>query len=59
MEVTGVDLTPAYLDRARRYPAAPPERGDDLEGDVRHLPVDGPFDAVVCWLNSLGYHDDP
>ena len=29
-----------------------------LEGDVRHLPVDGPFDAVVCWLNSFGYYDD-
>ena len=22
------------------------------------LPVDGPFDAVVCWLNSFGYYDD-
>ena len=29
-----------------------------LEGDVRSLPVDGPFDAVVCWLNSFGYYDD-
>ena len=25
---------------------------------MRHLPVDGPFDAVVCWLNSFGYYDD-
>ena len=29
-----------------------------LEGDIRALPVDGPFDAVVCWLNSFGYYDD-
>ena len=25
---------------------------------MRQLPVDGPFDAVVCWLNSFGYYDD-
>ena len=25
---------------------------------MRSLPVEGPFDAVVCWLNSFGYYDD-
>jgi SAM-dependent methyltransferase len=29
-----------------------------LEGDIRSLPVDGPFDGAVCWLNSFGYYDD-
>ena len=58
MEVTGVDLTPAYLDHARNDPQLPPGTVTYLEGDVRSLPVDGPFDAVVCWLNSFGYYDD-
>jgi SAM-dependent methyltransferase len=29
-----------------------------VEGDLRALPVDGPFDAVVCWFTSYGYFDD-
>jgi len=33
--------------------------GVDLhEGDLRAMPVDGPFDAVVCWFTSFGYFDD-
>jgi ubiquinone/menaquinone biosynthesis C-methylase UbiE len=59
MEVTGVDLTPSYLEQARRDPQLPAGSVTYLEGDVRNLPVDGPFDAVVCWLNSFGYYDDP
>ena len=58
MEVTGVDLTKEYLRLARNDPHLPPGTVTYLEGDVRHLPVDGPFDAVVCWLNSFGYYDD-
>lgn len=58
MHVTGVDLTPAYLERARADPQCPPGAVTYVEGDVRSLPVDGPFDAVVCWLNSFGYYDD-
>jgi ubiquinone/menaquinone biosynthesis C-methylase UbiE len=54
MKVTGVDITPAYLELAQDGP------GDVtyVQGDVRRLPVDGPFDAIVCWLNSFGYYDD-
>ena len=58
MLVTGVDLTTEYLDRARRDPKLAPGMVTYLEGDIRSLPVDGPFDAVVCWLNSFGYYDD-
>jgi SAM-dependent methyltransferase len=29
-----------------------------LVGDMRRLPVDGPFDAAVCWFASFGYYDD-
>ena len=59
MEVTGVDLTPEYVAQARTDPLLRPGSVTYLEGDVRSLPVDGPFDAVVCWLNSFGYYDDP
>jgi ubiquinone/menaquinone biosynthesis C-methylase UbiE len=58
MEVTGVDLTPAYVDQARADPPPPQGSVTYVEGDVRALPVDGPFDAVVCWLNSFGYYED-
>ena len=58
MEVTGVDLSPAYLERARSDPHTSANAVTYVEGDVRHLPVEGPFDAVVCWLNSFGYYDD-
>jgi len=58
MRVTGIDLTPAYVEQARSDP--PPAHGtvDYLVGDLRSLPVEGPYDAVVCWLNSFGYYDD-
>ena len=40
-------------------PAAAPGRGRRTSrATSAHLPVDGPFDAVVCWLNSFGYYDD-
>ena len=58
MEVTGVDLTRAYIEQARADPKLPPSGVTYIEGDVRNLPVAGPFDAVVCWLNSFGYYDD-
>jgi SAM-dependent methyltransferase len=58
MEVTGVDLTPAYVEDARADPHLRPGSVTYLEGDIRALPVDGPFDGVVCWLNSFGYYDD-
>jgi SAM-dependent methyltransferase len=58
MAVTGVDLTPAYLTLARANPDLPANAVSYIEGDVRDLPVDGPFDGVVCWLNSFGYYDD-
>jgi SAM-dependent methyltransferase len=58
MEVTGVDLTPRYVELARVAPVPPSAAATFLIGDVRRLPVEGPFDGVVCWLNSFGYYDD-
>ncbi len=58
MQVTGVDLTPSYVEQARADPAPPLGAVEYLVGDVRNLTVEGPFDAVVCWLNSFGYYED-
>src|SRR5271167_2423788 len=55
MVVTGIDLTSAYLEEARADPHLRPGGVTYLEGDIRSLPVEGPFDGVVCWLNSFGY----
>jgi cyclopropane fatty-acyl-phospholipid synthase-like methyltransferase len=57
-EVTGVDITPEYLDRARRTAAA---RGVELsleERDMRDLPWKGKFDGAICYWGSFGYFDD-
>lgn len=56
--VTGVDVTELFLKEAQ---VAREELGVDVDyrqGDLRNLPVSGPFDAVVCWFTSFGYFDD-
>jgi SAM-dependent methyltransferase len=54
MKVTGVDITPHFLEKAR-------ESGTDVDyrlGDLRELPVEGPFDAAISWFTSFGYFED-
>jgi SAM-dependent methyltransferase len=56
--VTGVDLTPRFVDEAKRSAAA---RGVDatlLIGDMRDLPFAGEFDAAVNFGGSFGYFRD-
>src|SRR5215204_4779847 len=50
-DVTGVDVSveAVAMARARGLGAR------FVEGDLRALPVDGPFDGVVSWGNSFGY----
>lgn len=57
-EVTGVDITSLFVERARDDAAADGVTVDYQLGDLRKLPVDGPFDAVMCWFTSFGYFDD-
>jgi SAM-dependent methyltransferase len=52
-EVIGVDSSERFLLLARdRYPHATYEHGD-----MRALPYEGEFDAVVNWFTSFGYFD--
>jgi ubiquinone/menaquinone biosynthesis C-methylase UbiE len=58
MEVTGVDLSEPFLEMAREGAVGPGPAPTYVHGDMRRLPVDGPFDAAVCWFTSFGYYDD-
>jgi len=52
--VTGVDLNEAPLEVARQR--AP--KAELVRGDMRELPLDGPFDAVLNLWTSFGYFDE-
>ena len=56
--ITGVDATPMFLDHARSDARDLHVEVDYHLGDLRELPVSGPYDAVVCWFTSFGYFDD-
>jgi SAM-dependent methyltransferase len=56
--MTGVDLSPEFLTRARAQSA---ERGLAItweERDMRDLPWPGAFDGAFCFGNSFAYLDD-
>jgi SAM-dependent methyltransferase len=56
--VTGVDLTPHFLERARSRAR---ERQLEVvleERDMRDLPWNREFDGALCWWGSFGYFDD-
>jgi len=57
-DVTGVDITPLFLERAEADARTGGVEVTYLVGDLRRLPVAGPFDAAVCWFTSFGYFDD-
>lgn len=53
--VTGMDLSKVLLTEARRLDHT--GRITWLEGDMRAVPAEGPFDAVVNLFTSFGYFD--
>jgi SAM-dependent methyltransferase len=52
--VVCVDASELFLGVARAAGSAV----DYRVGDMRDLPVDGPFDAAISWFTSFGYFDD-
>jgi SAM-dependent methyltransferase len=58
LHVTGVDISPDFIALAEHEPVGPNGSVSYQVGDLRQLPVAGPFDAVVCWFTSFGYYDD-
>ena len=57
--VTGVDRTPAYLNKARELAAEAGVDVEYVESDMRQFRRDGAFDAVVNLFTSFGYFEDP
>lgn len=55
-KVTGVDLSEVLLEEAKRQDPAGEVRW--LRGDMREVPLDEKFDAVVNLFTSFGYFDD-
>ena len=55
--MTGIDISPAFIDAARQAASAAGVSARFSVGDMRELPR-GAFDAVFCFGNSFGYLDD-
>ncbi|MGQ0572062.1 MAG: class I SAM-dependent methyltransferase [Armatimonadota bacterium] len=53
--VTGVDISVTQVTQAHRHAAAAGVRPAFAVGDVRALPVRGPFDAAINMFLSFGY----
>ena len=58
-DVTGVDFSGELLETARRGALDLGLPVSWVQRDMRDLPWEGEFDAVLCWWNSFGYFDDP
>jgi len=56
--VTGLDITPLFLERARYDAAELGVEVDYVHGDMRELPWTQDFDRVVNWFTAFGYFDD-
>ena len=57
LNVTGADLTGLYIRRARRRAKSKGLKVPFHCCDMRELPFEGRFDAVVNWFTSFGYFD--
>ncbi|MDR7521115.1 MAG: methyltransferase domain-containing protein [Armatimonadota bacterium] len=56
-DVVGVDISTMQVARARAHAAASGVTPHFVVGDVRALPVRGPFDAAINMFLSFGYFD--
>lgn len=56
--VTGVDFNPRVLDAGREFARAAQVDVHFATADIRELPFDAEFDAVISWFTSYGYFDD-
>jgi SAM-dependent methyltransferase len=57
-QVTGLDSSAVFLDRARADAAAAGVSAEYVAGDMRQIPWTGRFDRVVNWSTAFGYFDD-
>ncbi len=57
-QVTGLDSSTVFLDRARADAAATGVDVEYVAGDMRQIPWTARFDRVVNWSTAFGYFDD-
>jgi SAM-dependent methyltransferase len=57
-QVTGLDSSSVFLDRARADAAAAGVTVEYVAGDMRDIPWTGRFDRVINWSTAFGYFDD-
>jgi SAM-dependent methyltransferase len=55
MIVTGLDLSATLLAEARQTAAAAGAQVRWVESDMRQIPFEGEFDAVLCMFTAFGY----
>ena len=58
-QVTGIDASEFFLERARADADARNVEVEYAQGDMRSLPWRDRFDALVNWFTSFGYFSDP
>ena len=58
-DVTGVDLSPAMLERARKRSADTGAQVRYVQADAREYEAPGAFDVVLNMFTSFGYFEDP
>jgi cyclopropane fatty-acyl-phospholipid synthase-like methyltransferase len=58
LKMTGVDLSPSYVRRARRAARGLGPAIRFVRADMRRIDFDGEFDAAFNWFGSFGYFSD-
>jgi SAM-dependent methyltransferase len=58
VHMTGLDLTPLFLDVAKADAAERGVQVEYVEGDMRSLPWTQRFDRIVSWFTAFGYFGD-
>jgi SAM-dependent methyltransferase len=58
LDVTGVDITPLFLEIARREAQTQGLTARYVRADMRALPMTEQFDAALSWFTAFGYFDD-
>lgn len=59
LDVTGYDLSTVFLRRARAGAEAEGVTVRWVQGDMREVPFDAEFDAVINIFSAFGYFEDP
>lgn len=57
VKLTGIDVNPRFIEKARRRFQAEGLTGDFMVSDMRDIHYNHQFDAIVNWFNSFGYFD--